>query len=535
MLPSRLGSLPAALIVLLAAACGPPDGEREGAEPVQLIVLISVDQFPVYLFQRYDSLYSGGLRRLLEEGRSYTNAVHDHALTWTSAGHATLSTGVAPARHGVVANSWYEEVEGEWKRVGSVDDEGESIPGVPDKRGISPRNLRVSGLADWIVATDPQSRIVSISGKRTASVLLAGRTRAGHVYYFEDDVGRFVSSTYYRDPHPHPEWLERFNDEVLAGFFADSVWECTVPLGRRALARRDNAPYENYGANTSFPHRFAAEAAAGGDPEAYYDWWDHTPELDRATLALAREAVSSLSLGTRGHVDYLAIGLSQLDRVGHDFGPLSLEQLDALLRLDRQLAGFLAFLDDAVGKDRYVVALTSDHGVVEIPDYRRELGEPGKHIAAREIRAVHQTAIEADQAAGSPADRRSAVIRALKELDFIADVMTLEQLVGPESSDSFVALYQRSYYPGRVPGVLAKQGLVVRLTEGSHGGPEMTTHGSPYLYDRHVPLIFMGPGIRAGSSSDAVHTTDVAPTLARLAGISFPAGLDGRPLIEETD
>ena len=527
--PFRISAL--ALGLFVVAGCSQLS-QRETDHDVRLIVLISVDQFPYYLYERYDSVYTGGLKRLRDQGRVYTDAVFDYAETWTSAGHPTMSTGMSPWKHGIAGNSWYEQVEDEWERVSSVSDDGFEVLGVPGKTGVSPKNLETSGLADWVMAADSQALAVAVSGKYTASVLLGGQSDASHVYYYEDDVGRFVTSSYYGDKYP--DWVTRFNDEALPALHAaDSVWLCTVPQELRGLARRDDASYENYGANYTFPHRFADEVENTDDPAAYYDWWDHTPALDGAILALARKAVTNLSLGQRSHVDYLGVGLSQLDRVGHDFGPISLEQLDAVMHLDRELTDFLDFLDRVVGPDKYVVALTSDHGVVEIPEYRRESGLPGRVVTSQEVR---QALADMTEAAAVSSDRRQdAVIQAVKDLEYVTDVITREQLAGPESSDSFVAFFQRSYYPGRVRGPLARYGLFVRLTEGSHGGPEVTTHGSPYLYDRHVPLIFMGPGVPTGASGDRVGIVDVAPTLARMAGLPFPDDLDGRPLLGSED
>jgi hypothetical protein len=149
---------------------------------------------------------------------------------------------------------------------------------------------------------------------------------------------------------------------------------------------------------------------------------------------------------------------------------------------------------------------------------------------------VRQALADITEAAATSADRRQdAVIQAVKDLGYVADVITLEKLAGPEAADSFVAFFQHSYYPGRVRGPLARHELFVRLTEGTHGGPEVTTHGSPYLYDRHLPLIIVGPGVQPGTWDDPVSVADVAPTLARLAGIPFPDGLDGHPLIERED
>ncbi|UCC82791.1 MAG: alkaline phosphatase family protein [Gemmatimonadota bacterium] len=515
--------------LLLASCSAPLQGQRD-IPPVKLVVLISVDQLPQYLLERYDTLYSGGLRRLLDQGRSYTRAEHDHAFTVTAPGHATLATGMVPARHGIVYNEWYEREGGEWRYVHSVNDGDERIVGFPHLAGKSPRKLEVAALPDWLAAANSNSRVFTASGKSRAAVLMAGRTR-GHVYHFEDDVGRFVTSTYYRDADP--EWVARFHEDVLSQFFSDSTWELTVPQAAHRLARADSAEFEYRGTHTAFPHNYRQEVdeEEAGDPQEFYNWWDHTPALDAAVLAFGEAAVNELSLGRRGSVDYLALGLSQLDRVGHRFGPLSLEQLDAILRLDRALGEFLEFLDSTVGEGRYVVGFSSDHGVLPIPEYPDELGLSKRRITSDEWRAVRDAAGNAAASSGSPTEAEAALVEALEAADFIADVMTLDELASGEPADSFVALYQRSYCPVRLAGSLARQGLVVRLVEGAHSSSDATTHGTPYVYDRHVPLILMGPGVPAGSSDDAVRTVDMAPTLAELAGIPYPDDLDGRPLI----
>lgn len=517
-------------MVFLLASCGGPAQSQRDESPVRLVVLISVDQLPHYLLERYATLYSGGLQRLLVEGRSFTEAVHDHALTVTAPGHATLATGVVPARHGIVYNEWYERVGEEWRYTHSVDDSGEQVVGLPHLVGASPRRLEVTALPDWLMAADPEARVFSASGKARAAVLMAGRTR-GHVYWFENDVGRFVTSTYYRDTDP--DWVDRFHEEVLAGFFSDSTWELTVPEAARRLARPDSAEYEYRGTHTTFPHSYRREVDEEelDDPQEYFSWWDHTPELDRAIIEFAEVAINELSLGQRESVDFLALGLSQLDRVGHRFGPFSLEQLDAILRLDRVLGEFFEFLDSTVGLGRYVVGLSSDHGVLPIPEYPDESGLSKRRITRAEWRTARDAAARAEASSSSTADGEAAMIEALEALDFIADVMTFGELANGEPADSFVALYQRSYYPGRLAGSFARQGLVVRLIEGAHTSSDATTHGTPYLYDRHLPLLLMGPGVQAGSTDEAVRTVDLAPTLAELAGIPYPDGLDGRPLV----
>jgi predicted AlkP superfamily pyrophosphatase or phosphodiesterase len=529
MLRTTRRCLSIALTGLLFASCGGPQGQRPGSG-VGLIVLISVDQLPQYLLERYDTLYRGGLRRLLDRGHSYTQAVHDHAFSVTAPGHATLATGVVPARHGIVYNEWYERVGEEWRYTHSIDDPGETVVGFPHLVGPSPSKLEAPAIADWLAAADADARIFTVSGKARAAVLTAGFTR-GYTYWFEGSVGRFVTSTYYCDVDP--DWVDRFHEDVLSQFFADSTWELTVPQAARRLARSDSAEFEYRGTHSTFPHVYRREVdeEEADDPAEYYGWWDHTPELDRATIAFATSAVTELSLGRRGSIDYLVLALSQLDRVGHRFGPFSLEQLDAILRLDRDLGEFFEFLDDAVGEGRYLVGLSSDHGVLPIPEYPDELGLSKRRITRDEWRTARAAVEHAAASSSPPEEAEARMIDALERIDFIADVMSEEELASGAPRDSFVALYQRSYYPGRLAGSFAGQALVARLVEGAIHSSDATTHGSPYRYDRHVPLIIMGRGVPPGTTDEPARTVDLAPTLAELAGIPYPDGLDGRPLV----
>jgi hypothetical protein len=267
--------------------------------------------------------------------------------------------------------------------------------------------------------------------------------------------------------------------------------------------------------------------------------------LDAATLSLAQEAVRTLELGRRGTTDALSIVVSQVDDIGHWYGPRSQEQLDNLLRLDRELGNFLTFLDRTVGPGRYVLALSADHATPDIPEHRKEAGETARRVTEAEIKAVLDEVRAAQAQPGSPAEIAQRVTGVVKRHDFVADAMTPARLAGSDpAGDPFLALYRHNWRPDRVPrfplftfedghSPVAEAGVMVRLTEGSVIDLDPVVHGSPYEYDRHVPLVFFGAGIRPGRSAEPVRTVDLAPTLARLAGIPVPAALDGRALVSE--
>lgn len=493
----------------------PPSHERPA-----LAVMLVVDQLSQPLLERYDDLFTGGFRRLLDEGRLYVNATHDHFATSTAPGHASLSTGVHPSRHGVVANQWYEPVDGGWVEVENVADSTVSIVDHPELPGISPHKLMRPGVADWLRAAEPESVVASVSGKDRGAVHAAGRV-GGQVWWYEETTGRFVTSTYYRDSVP--AWVERFHADRMVAYAADTVWASTIPEAALERSLPDTAAHEGDGVHTYFPHRFAAE----GDPNEFWEWFGDTPMMDAATLEFAEMLVTELGMGRDSIPDFLNVSVSQTDRVGHDYGPWSREQLDNLLRLDRELGRFFDFLDTTVGRGRWVVALSADHGVMVTPEALQN--EPG-HENARRMTAGELALLDSLAGEVSPAAGPDSVVAFLERLDFVAGAWTLQELAEGQPADSFAVLAQRSLYPGRAGGDLGHLGVEFRYSAWLLEDERGTGHGTPYWYDRHVPLIFLGPGIPPGRDPVRASTLDFAPTIARLLGVPHPDDLDGAPL-----
>jgi len=538
---SRRGRWPGAglsaalpLLVACATAAAVPDGTfppslDQAEDPPTLVVFLIVDQLRGDMLARYSSVFSGGFKRLLEEGLNFTNALHDHAQTETSPGHATLSTGVYPSRAGIPSNAWREGKGETLQAVYNVVDPNEGLVGIAGVPGSSPRVLRRAGLADWILEAEPDAKVVSISGKDRAAVLMAGKSK-GEVYWFNSRAGQFVTSTFYRSRNP--SWLRRFNEREMKKFLADSVWESTVPLEAASLSAPDTASFEGDGVHTYFPHRYSQEFADPG-PGDFFFWFEVTPMLDRATLDIALLAMEAEDLGQKeGRTDFLSISFSQVDRVGHAYGPLSREQMDNLLRLDKLLGELFSVLDQEVGRENYVVGFTSDHGVMNNPE-RIEGG--GLRLSDAHRSELEQALSEAARQASSRRGQSTAeaMVEVMEELSFVGPAFTQEDLQKGVSQDPFAVLFQHSYTPGRGGGLLSPYGIEMWWAENvlSWGKPLGTTHGSPFRYDRWVPLILMGPGIDAGTVDSLVHPMDLAPTLAGLVGIPFPDDLDGKPLI----
>lgn len=516
----RLRSLLPALFTWLAAACGA--GGLDPDDRVRLVALVVVDQLRPDLIERYDDLYTGGMRRLLDEGHVFPEATHAHAATETAPGHATLATGAHPARHGIVGNSWYEERGGEWVSVYSVEDTLAAILGDPTAPGRSYRNLLSDGLADWVRAADPEARVVSISRKDRAAATMGGRG-GSQVYWVSAALPGLTTSTAYRDSLPG--WIQALNAGPVGQLAARREWLNESPPRAWARSRPDTASYEGNGRETAFPHAGSSASWA----------LTSSPYGDEAVALAAVAALRELELGRRDGTDFLAVSFSQTDAVGHAYGPTSREQLDNLLRLDRLLGELFTALDEQVGEDRWVVGFSADHGVLTEPEYAAQLGEPGRRVP-REDRAAlsdaRQAALSAVGADATPTERALRLAAAVTEVPGIAAAYAMADLLAKgESADTFLPLYRRSFRADRRNLFSRDPAVAIRRAEGEYTGARGTGHGSPYHYDRWVPFILLGGGVPAGTGNAAVRTVDMAPTLAALAGIPLPGELDGRVVL----
>ncbi len=504
------------------------------------MVLIVVDQLRGDLLNRYDTILKGGFRRLRDEGYRFSRATVDHAVTLTAPGLVTLATGTHPSRHGIVDASFYEGPPGARRLVAALAGDSGPIVGGRGEPGVSPRRILERTLPEWLAASDPAARVVVLGSGEASAAYLAGAFR-GDVFWYSPIAGGYVTSAYYRKEAP--EWLNTFQRDKLPRLQEDSnPWVEQVPEEGKAMAFPDLMSFEADGIHVVFPHRMESEAAPEGDGGAGLGGWlARTPDLDKATLQLAGEAIEALGMGKREGTDLLLLELSQVEAIGRRFGPFSLEQLDGLLKLDRELGSFLSRLERQAGGGRVLVALTSSHGVANVPEHERERGRAGRRLSVEQARAALDPVRHAAAGPGGTPSLAEQQAARLGRLDFIAEAMTPGILTSGGSCDEFTALYRNSYRADRVPvfpfGALgaeapATEGIVARLTRETLIGSDAAAGGSPYEYDRWVPLIFWGAGVPRGMSDQRARTVDLAPTLGWLAGVPVPPGRDGRPLRE---
>jgi predicted AlkP superfamily pyrophosphatase or phosphodiesterase len=525
----------------------------------RLVLLIAVDQFRYDYLERFGDLFgAGGLRRLLRDGASWTDCNYDHVPTETAPGHATMLTGAWPSETGIIANLWYDRVEG--KPVENVrDDSVRLLGGGSGEAASSPHNLLASTLGDQLkMATAGRSRVVGVSSKNRAAILPAGRT-ADAAYWYSTQTGAFVSSTYYFDKLP--DWAARFNAGRPADKFFGAKWERLLPAAeyeRRAGA--DDAPWEKSTDKRSsvFPHVIDGGLKEPG--AAFYADLDYSPYSNDLVLAFAEAALAGEKLGADEDTDVLTVSFSANDIVGHRYGPYSHEAMDMTLRVDRQIARLLEVVDARVGLANAVVAFTADHGVAPSPEHSVEMGLPGGRVKVSDVLTAVRNRLRARF--GKPGDKDTTadyvqtfsngqvyLNRAALERDGVS-AEEAERVAGeaaltvPGISRYFT---RTQLVSGSVPPADAVARRVLHGFNAKRSGDvvviqeafkylsdyvSVATHGAPYEYDTHVPLVIMGGGLAPGRYLNAATPADLALTLARLLSVEPPSNATGRVLLE---
>lgn len=540
------------LIHVIIPAFSQVAGGRE--QPPKLVVGIMVDQMrQEYLYRYYNSFGEGGFRRILSGGFELKNAHYNYVPTVTGPGHASVYTGTTPSIHGIIGNEWYDKTTK--KEINCVEDTQYPVMGKSSAKGASPARLLSTTITDELkIATQKRSKVVGMSFKDRGAILPAGHLPDG-AYWYDDASGSITTSLYYTAKLPG--WVEKFNQLKLAEKYLSQTWNTYYPLARYTESSPDESPYETklFGkTQTSFPYDLKAMSKmAGNDVLAF------TPFANDFLTEFAKASIDGEGLGQDGITDFLAVSYSTTDILGHEMGPNAVEIQDLYIRLDKNIEDLLNTLDSKVGRDNYVLFITADHGVADVAQYLRDsripggyfnrgnsaanLGEflskyfPGRDIVEK-IRG-EQIYFNHDQFQTDP--RVSGidlliggelVSRYLMETEGVANVFT-ESVIrqGRYDEGGIKGMVIRGYHPKRSGDV------VVVLEPGwyTYGKIQGSNHGSPYLYDTHVPVLFYGKGIPHGSSVKYHPITDIAPTLSILLNIKFPNGCTGQPIEELFD
>ena len=495
---------------------------------IKLVLLIAVDQFRYDYLTRFRSEYTEGFKRLLTDGAVFTNANLEHYPTVTAVGHATMLSGAIPAVSGIIGNDWFDRETG--ATVQSITDHSVKPVGPSSAPLASPRRLLVSTLGDELKMASrfpkgaPEApRVIGISLKDRSAILPVGRG-ADAAYWWDTKSGSFVTSTYY--VNEAPPWLVTFNDRKIADTHAGQAWSLLA------------TPSQVF-------KQLPAEAGAG-----LYDAVYASPFGNELLLKLADEVLTRERLGQRSVTDLFSVSFSSNDSVGHTHGPDSAQVRDIAVRTDRVIGQLLARVDKAVGLQHTLVALTADHGVAPVPETLHALSLPGGRLTNKDLFDPIQQALAARfgdgkwilATAGSspylnyelmaklqldPVEVRRVAAAAAAAVPHVARVYTRDQLLRGEAAGDLIGSRVLRGFNAQRSGDLEIifEPYWMRQAQG-------TTHGTPYNYDAHIPLILMGRYFKGGTYSAHVALNDLAPTLATVLSVEIPAGSSGRVLTE---
>ncbi len=512
----------------------------------KLVVGIVVDQMRYDYLYRYYSKYSeGGLKRLMNEGFNCRNHHYDYTPTVTAAGHAAIFTGSVPAIDGIVGNEWYSQKLG--RAVYCVEDSTVQTVGNDGVAGkMSPRNLLVSTITDQLhIANNFKSKVIGISLKDRGSILPAGHSANG-AYWFDSKDGAFITSTFYMNELP--QWVKDFNAQKLPQKYIAQGWKTILPIEQYTESTPDDQDYEAKLVGETkpvFPHEILGTSTLSPLETFRATPWGNTITKDFALAAIKNE-----NLGKGQLADFLTVSFSSTDYIGHAFGPNSIEAEDGMLRLDKDLAEMLDYLDTNIGKGNYLVFLSADHGVADVAGFSKQHKVPA---GVADLAKISKEVKEALQKAFGDGEYISSqdnyqlylnyttlsnkkitvsqvydVIRAtlVKEGGYIADVVNLHDLRNSTLPDYQLNAIKNGYNPRR-------SGDIQLILEANwySGRSVGTTHGVSYRYDTHVPFLLYGWGIKKGETSNRTNITDISPTIADLLSILEPNGAIGKPVV----
>ncbi len=517
-------------------------------EQPKLVIGIVVDQMRYdYIYRYWDNYSEYGFKRLVNEGYFCRNVNYTYVPTYTAPGHASIYTGTTPSMHGIIGNNWFDRTRNKtiyctadyaYKTVGSTSSAGQ----------MSPHNMLATTVGDELrLSNNKKSKVIGIALKDRGAILPAGHT-ANAAYWFDDLTGNFISSSFYLNELP--AWVNAFNKENHVQKLLNNSWELLLSPDKYSQSNADVNKYEGmFKSETSpaFPHRLPLLMKDNGGLGLVR----LTPFGNTLTKDFAIATLEAEQLGKKGTTDFLTISFSSTDYIGHQFGPGSMEMQDTYLRLDKDLADLLGFLDTYIGKKNVLLFLTADHAGVENPAQLGDLNIPSgyfdsehpidslKSYLARSYGDTLVLSYSNEQIYLNQSYIRSKnlnleniqtdVAGYMLKFRGIANTATASTMNTSEFKNGVKSFMQNGYNQKRSGDVLIN--YEPAWIEFSRTG---TTHGSPYSYDTHVPLIFYGYTIPKGSNSEAISISDIAPTIAQLLNIQFPNACSGKPIIQLT-
>jgi len=550
-----------AILVLFIIHSNLSYGQSTSAGKPKLLVGIVIDQMRSEQLYKYENKYSeNGFKRILKEGFHYKNAQYNYTPTVTAAGHASIYTGTTPAVHGVIGNSWYDRYKKSYTK--SVEDSSETLVGSKkvNPTGASPKRLLTTTISDQLrMSSHFRSKVISVSLKDRGAVLPGGHlANAAYWHDIETSPGHFVSSSYYMDKLP--DWVSEFNHLEKSSQYLDETWNTLFPIESYSESYADDNKYEIVlGEDTpTFPYDFKELRAKYKKRNIEYLMLSFSPSGNTLLTEFAMAAVSKEKLGQGNETDMLNISYSVTDKAGHIFGPNSVELADIYVRLDREIAKLLAYLDENVGENEYTLFITSDHGAIPVASYLNDIKVPTG--VARTTQYKDQLTKYLKTKYGDDSwiqnfdgeqlylNRKTIIEKGLQlekiqqdaanflvDLEGIASALTAYHLQTSQYTSGSREKVQNGYHQKRSGDVILTFDAGVVQDDDSEidvSSIKGTIHGSGYGYDTHVPLLWFGHGIPHGESVRKVSPTDISSSLSMMLNIQLPSGNSGSPLAE---
>ncbi len=511
----------------------------------KLVVGIVVDQMRYdYLTRFYDKFSDGGFKRMMNDGYDCKNNHYNFIPTFTAPGHASIYTGTTPKYHGIIGNNWYDKVEK--KSVYCVNDDSFKPVGTEDKYSyVSPRRMLVSTVTDQLkLHTQQQSKVIGIAMKDRGAVLPAGHSANAAYWFVGKGEGNWVSSDYYMSELP--KWVQDFNTSEAVEKYLNT-WNTLYDINTYTESGPDLNNFEKgfKGKETAtFPYDLKTLSKDNGS----FDILKETPFGNSITTDFALATMKGEQLGKDYVTDFLTISYSSPDYIGHNFGVDAKEIQDTYLRLDLDIERLLNYFDSEVGEGNYTVFLTADHAAVHVPAFLESLKIPSGYFDNKTFKAQLDAFLIKKYAASDLVEDignfqiflnrqriaqlnfnlhevQQSIVDEIIAYDFIERAYSAHTMHNTSFNDGIELLLQNGYHQKRSGDVLMSFNAAV-ISYSRKG----TTHGSGYLYDTHVPLLFFGKGIKKGSTFQKTNITDIAPTISALLGISFPNASIGVPL-----
>lgn len=544
---SYLLGLSISCVLSLRGQSGSSTSDAPFGESPKLVVGIVVDQMRYdYLTRFWNQYGDDGFRRLVNEGFVGRNHHFNYAPTSTGPGHASVYTGTTPAVHGIIGNDWFDKESG--NSVYCAGDDAVTSVGTDSDAGQnSPHRMLVTTITDELrLHYQMRSKVIAVALKDRGAVLPGGHT-ANAAYWFEGGAsGKWISSNYYMKELP--SWVQKFNASERVEAYK-KPWNTLKKINNYVESVPDNVRYESVFKGEEapvFPHDLPGLWDANGK----FEILRITPYGNSLTLDFALEALDQEGLGEDDITDFLAISFSSTDYVGHKFGVDSKEVEDTYLRLDQDIARMLKHLDRKVGKDQYTIFLTADHGALPVQNYLKDQRIPAGYLDLKSLISRLQKFIEytfgdidlvrnfsngqlflnhdvINNLEMSLVNIQNILADELRTYPEIQQVFTGNQMMHSDFVEGFPAIFQKGFNPKRSGDL-----ILVHAPGYANYSQTGSTHGSPYPYDTHIPLLMYGKGIRSGSVVRRTHIPDIAPTLSVLLGIAFPNGTTGEPIPE---